>query len=80
MPTTVQKWGNSLGIRIPKSIAEQVRLRRGTEVEFETNGSVLTVRPRRRRKHKLASLLAKAKGPNPHRRLLAGSPVGRELL
>ncbi len=80
MPTTVQKWGNSLGIRIPKSIAEQVRLRRGTEVEFETNGSVLTVRPRRRRKHKLASLLAKAKGPNPHRRLLADSPVGRELL
>src|SRR5438552_479582 len=33
MPT-VQKWGNSLGIRVPKSIAEQVDLRDGTEIEF----------------------------------------------
>jgi antitoxin MazE len=80
MPTTVQKWGNSLGIRIPKSVAEQVNLRSGTEVVFETNGSVLTVRPTRRRKYKLAALLAKMKGPSPHRKLHRDVPVGRELL
>ena len=79
MPTTVQKWGNSLGIRIPKSIAEQVKLRNGTEVEFDTAGGVLTVRPRRR-KYTLAGLLAKAKGPSPHRGLDKDRPVGRELL
>ena len=80
MPSTVQKWGNSLGIRIPKSIAEQVKLRSGTEVEFDTAGGVLTVRPRRRRKYTLAGLLAKAKGPSPHRGLDKDPPVGRELL
>ena len=82
MPTTVQKWGNSLGIRIPKSVAEQVDLRTGTEVEFETTGGVLIVRPSRtrRRRHTLAALLAKAKGPSPHRRLQSDHPVGRELL
>ena len=65
MPTTVQKWGNSLGIRIPPSIAERVNLHIGTEVEFDTAGGVLTVRPRRRRKYTLAGLLAKAKGRSP---------------
>ena len=77
---TVQKWGNSLGIRIPKSVAEQVDLKSGSEVEFETNGGVLTLRPKRRRRHTLAALLAKAKGPSPHRALAKDGPVGRELL
>ena len=84
MPTTVQKWGNSLGIRIPKAIAEQVRLENGTEVEFDTSGGVLTVRPKRRRrrrsKYTLAQLLAGWKGPSPHRDLDRDPPVGRELI
>ena len=82
MATTVQKWGNSLGIRIPKSVAEQVRLENGTEVEFEATDGVLTIRPRRRqrRKYKLADLLAKMKGPNPHGEAFPGGPVGRETI
>ena len=80
MATTVQKWGNSLGLRIPKSVAEQVSLTNGTEVEFDTSGGVLTVRPKRRRKYTLAKLLAQAKGPHPHRELDWDGPVGRELL
>jgi antitoxin MazE len=82
MPTTVQKWGNSLGIRVPKAIAEQANLADGTEVEFETKGGVLTVRParrRRRRKYKLSDMLAKMKGPHPHGEFF-GKPVGREIL
>lgn len=78
--TTVQKWGNSLGVRIPKSVAEQVQLREGTPVEFATAGGVLTIRPKRRRKYSLAQLLAKAKGPSPYRHLDRVPPVGRELL
>jgi antitoxin MazE len=80
MPT-IRKWGNSLGIRVPKSVAEQVDLRDGSEIEFDTSGGVLKVRPkRRRRKHTLASLLAKAKGRSPHRGLDSAPRVGRELL
>jgi antitoxin MazE len=81
MSTTVQKWGNSLGVRIPKGVAAQVNLTDGTEVEFETAGGVLTIRPARRRrrtKYKLSDLLAKMKGPNPHGEMF-GRPVGREI-
>jgi len=81
MASTVQKWGNSLGVRIPKAIASQVNLADGVEVDFDTTGGVLTLRPRRKQgRQKLSELLAKAKGPNPHRRLLNDAPRGRELL
>lgn len=83
MAATVQKWGNSLGIRIPKAIAQQADLTDGTEVEFEAADGVLTIRParprRRRGKYKLSDLLAKMKGPNPHGEFF-GKPVGREIL
>lgn len=83
MPTTVQKWGNSLGIRLPKAIAEQVQLETGSEVEFDTSNGVLTIRPvrrRRRSKYKLSDLLKKYKGPYPHRRVFDDPPVGREMI
>jgi antitoxin MazE len=82
MATTVQKWGNSLGIRVPKSIAEQVNLTNGTEVEFETSNGVLTIRPKRKRrsKLKLSDLLAKVKGPSPHREWANDPRVGRETI
>ncbi len=80
MATTVQKWGNSLGLRIPKGVAEQVNLRDGTEVEFDTANGVLTIRPKRRRKYTLAQLLAQAKGPSPHGEWETGGPAGREIL
>lgn len=80
MPATIQKWGNSLGLRIPRAIAEQVLLAEGTEVELDATGGVLTIRPKRRRKYKLSDLLAKAKGKDPHGEIDRGSPVGREMI
>ncbi len=80
MATTLQKWGNSLGIRVPKAVADQLDLKSGTEVDFDTTGGVLTIRPKRRRKHTLAALLAKAKGPSPHRAVMNDGPRGREIL
>ena len=80
MSTTVRKLGNSLGIRVPKTIAEQAKLKSGTEVEFDFDGEVLKIRPKRRRKYTLASLVAKMKGPSPHRDLDRDPPVGRELI
>jgi antitoxin MazE len=80
MATTIQKWGNSLGVRIPKAVAEQIHLVRGTPVEFDTAGGVLTIRPRRRPKYTLKELLSKAKGRSPHRAFARDAAVGRELL
>lgn len=80
MSTRIVKWGNSLGIRIPKSIAQQVNVREGTEVEFDTTGGLLTLRPKRRRKYTLAQLLAQTRGRSPHGEIRPGSPVGKELI
>jgi len=79
MPT-VQKWGNSLGIRVPKAVAVQVRLHKVTHNEFDTGGGLLTIRPKRRRRYTLAGLLRLSKGRTPHRELDRDKPVGREIL
>ena len=34
MSTTVRKWGNSLGVRIPKKVAEKAGFKNGAEIEF----------------------------------------------
>jgi antitoxin MazE len=82
MPATVQKWGNSLGIRIPKALAQQAELTEGTPIEFEAIGGQLTIRAQRRRrtKYKLADLLAKYKPHHRHGEMHPGGPRGRELI
>lgn len=79
MATRVQRWGNSLGIRIPRNVAEQLELRDGTEVELQASGGVLTVRPRRQRPT-LASLLAQMQPRHRHGELHRDEPRGGELI
>ena len=62
MATIVKKWGDSLAVRIPKSVAKRMKLNVGSQVEFDERSSILIIRPKYRRKHTLAKLLA---GYNP---------------
>jgi len=34
MNATVQKWGNSLALRIPSSVAKDIQVRQGSAVEL----------------------------------------------
>ena len=45
MTTTVLKWGNSLGVRIPKSFAEGAGVAAGSEVDFSVRDGDLVIRP-----------------------------------
>jgi antitoxin MazE len=56
MQVQVARWGNSLGVRIPKQIAERVGLREGTRVEIEAETNRVVITPARRR-YRLAELL-----------------------
>jgi antitoxin MazE len=56
MQVQVSRWGNSLGLRIPKDIAARVGLREGTRVEIEAEGERIVISPARRR-YTLAELL-----------------------
>lgn len=80
MTVTVQKWGNGLGVRIPKAVAAQVDFRHGTAVEIEAANGTLTIRAKRRKKYTLAGLLAKAKRRHPYGELHRDGPVGREIV
>jgi antitoxin MazE len=79
MRTRVQKWGNSLAVRIPKAVATEANLTEGETVEIRpARGSVLlkAVRPR---KYDLDELMAKVTKKNLHKEWDIGAPVGREV-
>lgn len=79
MQTKVQKWGNSLGLRIPKSFAEQAGVEAGSEVDLSVEAGELIVRPRRRQKYELKDLLRHVTTRNIHKEVETGTPVGREV-
>ncbi len=84
MTTTVQKWGNSLAIRLPRDIAQKAHLERGSRIEFDVAAGEVKIRPlkpvRRRSPFTVAKMLNGFKGPYPHRKTFDDPPVGREIL
>ena len=78
MQTKVQKWGNSLGLRIPKSFAVQAGIEAGSEVDLSVEDGELIVRPRRQPKYELKDLLRSITAKNVHKEVETGDPVGRE--
>lgn len=45
MSTTAQKWGNSLGIRLPKSLAEKHGVVNGSQIEFHEKEDGILIKP-----------------------------------
>jgi antitoxin MazE len=78
MQTKIQKWGNSLGLRIPKSFAKQAGVEAGSDVDLSIEGSDLVVRSKRRSRFRLQSLLKGVTTKNLHKEVDTGAPVGRE--
>lgn len=78
MQTKIQKWGNSLGLRIPKSFAQQAGVAAGSEVDLSVQDGDLIVRPRRSPRYALKELLQAVTVRNVHREVETGEPVGRE--
>ena len=78
MLTKVRKWGNSLGLRIPKAFAEEVSVEEGSAVDLSVVDGQLVVRAVRRRAYELRDLLAEVSDDNRHGELSTGEPRGRE--
>ena len=51
---TVQRWGNSLAVRIPASLAESLATREGKQVDLECKAGVIAMRPESRSRHRLS--------------------------
>ena len=78
MQTKIQKWGNSLGVRIPRSFAAEARVQAGSTVDISVEEGRLLIRPLRRR-YALPDLLRKVTARNLHTEVSTGAPVGREI-
>ncbi len=78
MVTTVQRWGNSLAIRIPKAFAEEIQLAEDSDVEISLDGDRIIVAPAKR-KWKLDELLAQVTPSNKHAEVEWGDRRGKEI-
>ena len=75
MFANVSKWGNSLGIRIPSSIAEQLCISEGVPVELTIEDDHILIH----KVYRLESLLEKITPENIHSEMDTGLPAGREV-
>lgn len=80
MTARVQKWGNSLALRLPKALADEFRLEQGSAVELRVVGSKLVLEPHRPPLYRLENLLKKVSKRNIHPEVKTGPPVGKEAL
>lgn len=71
----VQKWGNSLGIRIPQVCAENCELFDGATVDIYVQDGKLIIR---RNKETLDELLQKVTPENRHEEIAWGEAMGSE--
>jgi len=78
MITKVQKWGNSLGVRIPKPVAEDTRLRAGSRVDVREEGDRLIIVPVEQPSFRLEDLLKGVSKKNLHTEADFGVPEGKE--
>jgi antitoxin MazE len=78
MKSKVQKWGNSLALRIPKSFAEEAHVMDGSNVDLQLRNGALVVVPIRSRPT-LKSLLAKVTDENIHAETETGDAQGSEI-
>ena len=78
MKTRVQKWGNSLALRIPKSFAREVGMDNETTVEMSLVDGKLVVSPVVKPKPTLEDLLAQVTYENLHGEVDTGRAVGDE--
>jgi len=79
MRTRVQKWGNSLALRIPKSFAVEAGLRENLAVDLSVREGKLVVQPIGEEPVSLDALLREVTDENLHGEWNTGSSAGREV-
>ena len=79
MRAKIQKWGNSLAVRIPKPIAQDVGLHADADIEMSIQEGRLVL-ALTRREYTLEDLVRGITPENRHAEVDLGPSVGREIL
>jgi len=81
MLAKIQKWGNSQGLRLPKTLLTDAQLDVGDEVDISVKDGMLIVKPAKvvRYKHHLKDLVARIPENYQAGEMDWGGPVGKEV-
>ena len=75
MLMNVTKWGNSLGVRIPRTFANKIGIQEGTPVEVSIEGHCILIR----KGYSLKSMLDQVTPENIHKEIQTGHARGEEI-
>lgn len=78
MKTRIQKWGNSLGLRIPKSFAAEAKVEEGMPVNISVSKGRLILEPIRESEYRLEDLPNQMTTTNIHAEVSTGPRKGKE--
>jgi antitoxin MazE len=78
METRIQKWGNSLALRIPQAFAAEAGLSQDSPVALTLEEGRLVINPISTSTFTLEDLLAGVTPDNLHGEINTGAPVGKE--
>ena len=78
MKTRIQKWGNSLALRIPRSFAEEVGIENETDVDLTLEDEKIVITPVKKMKPELRELLENITEENLHKEVSTGPASGNE--
>ena len=79
MKTRIQKWGNSLALRIPRPFAEESNLREDSPVDVTVRNGKIIVVPLVEPQFTLEELVEQITTENRHNEVETGEPVGDEV-
>lgn len=79
MRAKIQKWGNSLAIRIPKAFADEAGLVNNASVEIQVVDGEIHIVPTSTEEYDLDKLLADVTPDNLHNEIDTGEAVGNEV-
>jgi len=77
MKARIQKWGNSLAVRIPKAVCQQIKLEENSVVELSVENESIVLTPVTEHLT-LEEMVAMITPKNQHEQLLDDAPQGRE--
>ncbi len=75
----IQKWGNSLAVRLPKYITDSLKLNNGASVKMSIKGNTVIIEPAKPHYYRLEDLLSDVCKENIHQEIDTGPPTGNEV-
>ena len=79
MLAKIQKWGNSLALRIPSSMAKQLGIQQNTFVKITEKGDKIILEPIKKPTYNLQEMLSQINEENLHQEQSFGDSVGKEV-